>query len=274
MTHTEAADAAYQGAPGAYSEEAAWALVGPEARLLPCHSLAAMFDAVGAGRARHAVLPCENSLAGTVPRAYELLVERGLSARAETRVRIDHVLVGPEGAAVAGLRRVLSHPVALDQCRRFFAAHPGIEPVPVFDTAGAVAMALAEPAQTTAAVASRRAAALHGAAVLAHDIQDHRENWTRFLLLSSAPAEVSDEAFHAIVSFTVPHTPGALARALQAIAGRGGNMTKIESHPIEGQPFEYAFLLEVSSQAPGSDLRDVLAALRGVVGGLRLLGAY
>src|SRR5512134_3655159 len=139
---TEGCDAAYQGDPGAYSEQAAWALVGAGARLLPCRSLPSMFDAVDEGRARQAVLPIENTLAGTVPRAYELLLEHGLTASGETRVRIDHVLAAPPRASLSRLRRVLSHPVALDQCRRFFANHPDVEPVPVFDTAGAVAMAI------------------------------------------------------------------------------------------------------------------------------------
>jgi prephenate dehydratase len=267
-------DAAYQGDPGAYSEQAAWALVGETARLLPCRSLVTMFDAVAEGRARHAVLPIENTLAGTVPRAYELLLERGLVAAAETRVRIDHVLIGPPGAEGAGIRRVLSHPVALDQCRKFLASLRDVEPVPVFDTAGAVSMALADETGHTAAIASRRAAALHGADILAERIQDHDENWTRFLLLAASPRVPLEEAEHAILAFTLPHEPGALARVLNRLAERRANITKIESRPIEGQPFEYAFLLEMQFDPAHGRLPDLVIDVRAATRDLRLLGAY
>lgn len=274
MAPADPADAAYQGDPGAYSEQAAWALVGVDARLLPCRSLEAMFDAVAEGLARHAVLPIENTLAGTVPRAYELLLARGLLASAETRVRIDHVLVGRPGADKTAIRRVLSHPVALDQCRKFLAAHPRIEAVPVFDTAGAVSMALGSEPPDTAAIASRRAASLHGAAILDENIQDHDENWTRFLLLAPSRKIADADVRHAIAAFTLPHEPGALARVLQKVAARGANVTKIESRPIEGRPFEYAFLLEMRLDASRGDLRTLLDDLGPATGDLRVLGAY
>jgi prephenate dehydratase len=271
----EACDAAYQGDPGAYSEQAAWALVGPAASVLPCRTLTAMFDAVADGRARHAVLPIENTLAGTVPRAYELLLERGLAATGETRVHIDHVLVARAGVAPGAIRRVLSHPVALDQCRRFLTAHPEIEAVPVFDTAGAVAMALDEGDHRSAAIASRRAAALHGdAAIIAEGIQDHAENWTRFLLLAPRPAAPPPDSAHAIVAFTLPHEPGALAGVLAKIAAHGANLTKIESRPIEGRPFEYAFLVEVHLDPVRASAAELLATMRTVTDGVHWLGGY
>lgn len=271
---TEACDAAYQGDPGAYSEQAAWALVGPGARLLPCRTLTAMFDAVADHRASHAVLPIENTLAGTVPRAYELLLERQLSASGETRVRIDHVLVATPGASMAAVRRVLSHPVALDQCRRFLSSHPSIEAVPVFDTAGAVTMALEDPDRQSAAIASRRAAELHGGTIVAEHIQDHAENWTRFLLLAPRPATIPTDASHAIVAFTLPHECGALARVLAEIAAHGANLTNIESRPIEGRPFEYAFLVEVHLDPTRASVTELIATMRAVTDGLQCLGGY
>jgi prephenate dehydratase len=274
MTSSDGYEAAYQGEPGAYSEEAAWALSGAGAQLLPCPTLGAMFDAVASGRARRAVLPIENTLAGTVPRAYELLTDRGLAAIGETRVQIDHVLVGHPGASPAALRRVLSHPVALDQCRRFFAAHPHIEPVPAFDTAGAVSLVMEGGDAGTAAIASRRAATLHAAAVLAEHIQDHAENWTRFLLLAPAAPAAGVEGTHAIVAFTLPHEPGALANVLQALAARRANITKIESRPIEGQPFEYAFLLEIDRDPAGPPFTEILPDVAPMTIGLSVLGAY
>lgn len=268
-------DAAYQGQPGAYSEEAAWALAGPDARLLPCATLPLLFDAVVEGRARHGVLPVENSLAGTVPRAYELLLERGLVAVGETCVRIDHVLVGAPGTRVADLKRVLSHPVALDQCTRFLREHPAIEPVPVFDTAGAVAMVMADRARDVAAIASRRAAGHHRAAILAERIQDRDENWTRFLLLSPVAAvDTRESGRKAIVAFRLRHACGTLSRALTCLAARGLNLTKIESRPIPDRPFEYAFLIELSCGALAPDWSSWLGELAAMTTEIRVLGTY
>jgi prephenate dehydratase len=267
------ADAAYQGDPGAYSEQACWALLGPEARLLPCRTLVVMFDAVADGHARRAVLPIENSLAGTVPRAYELLLERELFATAETRVHIDHVLIGRPGVSLDRVSRVLSHPVALDQCRRFIAERR-LEAVPAFDTAGAVALALEDPSGATAAIASRRAASLNGADVLAEDIQDHAENWTRFLLIGPEAAANVRPGGHAIFAFRLPHEPGSLANVLARIAIRRASLTKIESRPIEGRPFEYAFFIELQLAAEDDALSGLVAELRSVTTDLRLLGAY
>jgi prephenate dehydratase len=265
-------DAAYQGAPGAYSEQAAWNLIGETARLLPCRSLVDMFDAVSNGRAPRAVLPIENTLAGTVPRAYELLIERGFLATAETRVHIDHVLIGRVGAELAGVNRVLSHPVALDQCRRFFGGHDQIEAVAVFDTAGAVELALQDETGATAAIASRRAAALHESAILEESIQDHDENWTRFLLV--APDVSLPHSDHLILTFCLKHEPGSLATALRLLADYKVNITKLESRPREGRPFEYAFILEMQLPLHGASSADLQQALRATVTDLRILGAY
>lgn len=269
-------DAAYQGSPGAYSEEAAWMLVGRESRLLPCPSLSDVFEAVAAGRARHGVLPVENSLAGTVPRAYELLLGGHLTAIGETKVRIDHALIAAPSTRLQSVRRVLSHPVALDQCTGFFRRHPQAEAVPVFDTAGAVAMVMETGADDTAAIASRRAAELHSATILAERIQDHDENWTRFLLLAApSPDRSAGPARKAIVAFRLPHEPGSLCRALEQVAIRGVNLTKVESRPIPEQPFEYAFLIEIAaaSDAP-VDWPPLVDALRSSTIDLRVLGSF
>lgn len=270
------ADAAYQGSPGAYSEEAAWALLGRAARLQPCTALVDVFDAVGRGDAIHAVVPVENSLAGTVPRVYELLLERDLIAIGETCVRIEHVLAGHPSAARTRISRVLSHPVALDQCLRFFRGHPELEAVPVFDTSGAVAMAMAHATGDVAAIASRRAAALHGAAILAEGIQDRDENWTRFLLLTGrACAPTIPIGRKAIAAFSLPHQPGTLCRALETIAALGLSLTKIESRPIQDRPFEYAFIAEIASpDGAGRDWSGALDALRSATTDMRCLGAF
>lgn len=243
MAHTYAA--AYQGEPGAFSEQAAWQLVGRDADLLPCRTLQDVCAAVTRGEAREAVVPIENSLAGTVPRAYELLVEHRLAPLDEAIVHIDHMLIAHPSARAADIRRVLSHPVALDQCRRFIVDH-GLEAEAVFDTAGAVTAVMSADDRRVAAIASRRAAELHGAVVLAEHIQDHEENWTRFLRLVPSSARGPSDGRKAIVMFELRHECGSLGRALQHLAALGLNLTKIESRPIAGRPFEYAFVIEVT----------------------------
>ena len=266
-------DAAYQGQPGAYSEEAAWSLVGDGARLLPCETLALLFEALVRGRAARAVVPVENSLAGTVPRAYELLLEHDVSAVGETCVRIDHVLIAAPATRLPGVRRVLSHPVALDQCTRFIAAR-GVEAVPVFDTAGAVALVMADPARHVAAIASRRAASLHGATILAERIQDDDENWTRFLLLARNPVARQESGGKMIVAFRLRHEQGTLGRALECLASRGLNLTKIESRPIRGRPFEYAFVIEATCGEMTPAGNAWLEPFRRVATDVRLIGCY
>lgn len=269
-------DGAYQGAPGAYSEQAAETFLGTSARLLPLPTLEEVVAAVVAGRARTAAIPVENSLAGTVPNAYELLLDPALVVSGETTVAIDHVLVAPYSTRRARVRRVLSHPVALAQCREFFRSHPDLEPVPAFDTAGAVAQVVHDADGISAAIASRRAAALHNAKVLEQDIQDHRENWTRFLLVTPAPATptAADVERKALIVFELPHTPGALARVLHVLGARDLNVTRIESRPIHGRPFEYRFIVELAIPAGYSAVDAALGEMRAVTSWLRLVGLY
>jgi prephenate dehydratase len=269
-------DAAYQGSPGAYSEEAAWALLGPEATLLPCASLRHVFAAVAGGLARHAVVPVENSLAGVVPDALDLLLAQDRPVVGETLGRIDHVLIASHGTALGDVRRVLSHPVALAQCTSFFDRHPAIEPVPVFDTAGAVALVLRDAERRTAAIASRRAATVHGAAVLLDAVQDHDANWTRFLLLGPAAAAPSPPVASrkAMLAFRLSHVPGALWRALEPFARRGLSVTRIESRPIHGEPFEYLFFADVLAERPGEALEAACHDLARVARWTRVLGIF
>ena len=274
-TCVPAFDAAYQGAPGAYSEQAARTLAGASARLLPLPSLEQVFAAASDGRANAAVVPVENSLAGSVPNVYELLLDSSLRVTGETLVAIDHVLVAPVSTSRADVRRVLSHPVALAQCRDFFRRHADLEPVAVFDTAGAVAEVVHHRDGRSAAIASRRAAALHGAVVLEEQIQDHAQNWTRFLLLTGtqAPSLPLNVACKALVAFELRHIPGALARALTALGECGVNLTRIESRAIHGRPFEYRFIVELTAPS-GRDLDRALDSLAKVSSSLRLLGVF
>ena len=269
------ADAAYQGAPGAYSEEAAQVLLGADARLMPCATLEQAFDAVEDNRANHAVVPVENAASGTVPSVYEFLLSHNLVVTGETVINIDYVLVAPPGTERGAVRRVLSHPIALAQCTDFFRQNRGIEAVSVFDTAGAVRMACESGDQQTAAIASRRAAALHRAEVLQEHIQDLRDNWNRFLLLSSpahtAPVENPQKA---LITCRLPHQPGALVAALQPIAARGLSVSKIEGRPIPGTEFEYRFIVEMTAPEGQAIPAVIYEELRAVTTSLKLLGAF
>jgi prephenate dehydratase len=269
------ADAAYQGAPGAYSEEAALAFLGSGARLMPCATLEQAFDAVVDGRAAHAVVPVESAAAGTVPSVYELLLTHDLVVTGETTINIDYVLVAPPGAHRDQLRRVLSHPLALAQCADFFRQNRGLEAVSVFDTAGAVRMMLASGETQTAAIASRRAAALYGATILAEHIQDHQDNWTRFLRLSqrtqATPVEAAQKA---VIACTLRHEPGALVTALQPIAAAGLSVTKIEGRPIAGTGFEYRFVVEMIAPHGGTIPPVVYKELARATTSFTLIGAF
>ena len=273
--HQAVYDAAYQGAPGAYSEEAAHTLLGPTASMLPRRSLEQVFEAVSAGGARYGVVPVENTLSGTVPNVYELLLSHDLRVVGETLTHIDHVLVAPPNVRREDVRRVLSHPVALAQCAEFFRRNRNIQAVPVFDTAGAVEIVIREDDGFTAAIAARRAATLYKATVLAEHLQDHPENWTRFLLLTRPDsAGDSGKANKTLVAFDLPHEPGALARALQALADREVNLTKIESRPIAGKPFEYRFVVELTVDDGAEKLSRAVDHMKAVTPWLRVLGAY
>jgi prephenate dehydratase len=210
-----------------------------------------------------------------VSTVYELLLTHDLVVTGETIVNIDYVLVAPPGTRRSDLRRVLSHPLALEQCADFFRQNRGIDAVSVFDTAGAVRMILAGGDTFTAAIASRRAAEMYGASILAEHIQDYRENWTRFLRLSqrsqAAPAEKAQKAF---IACGLRHEPGALVTALQPIAAHGLSVTKIEGRPIAGTDFEYRFVIEIVAPNAGSIPQLVYDELEQATTSFRLLGAF
>jgi prephenate dehydratase len=269
--------AAYQGEPGAFSEDAAHAFLGAGVALLPCWRFEDVFQAVESGRAAHGVLPIENTLAGPVAASYDLLAGRSLAIVGETVQRISHSLLAPRGSRIADLRRVLSHPVALAQCEGFFRGHPGIEPVPVYDTAGAVARVVREGAHEQAAIAGSRAALVYGADVLAEALEDHPANYTRFLLV--APAGVSAPETGASgrktsLVFHVANRPGALHECLGHFATRGVDLARIESRPLVGRPFEYAFHLDLVGDAGDAAVAEAIAALLQSTTMVRVLGSY
>lgn len=263
---------AFQGEPGAFSEEAALRFLGPAIVTVPRPTFDATFRALAEGAADALLVPIENSLAGSVLRVYELLLESDLWMAAETILPIEHHLIGCVGSSLSEIRSIESHPMALAQCERFISAHPGWKRIPVEDTAGSVRDVVARGDRTRSAVAGRRAAEIYGGTILASDIQDNAENFTRFVLLIPQH-ETAPAADKTTLAVRLAHRPGALLAALEPFARRGMNLLKIESRPIHGCPWEYQFFLDV--EVPSLDrLEDALAELRGSAQDVRQLGVY
>jgi len=263
---------AIQGEAGSFSHAAALALFGPALELLPCASFAELFQAVETGTAARGLVPIENSLAGSVHENYDLLNAHPLHVVGETFLRIRHCLIARPGTALEEIRRVASHPVALAQCRRFFVTHPDIEAVPAYDTAGSVRSLMEGNAVADAAIASALAARLYGAAVIAADLEDHAENYTRFLVVAGDPTDVRG-ATKTLLLVTLDNAPGALHRALGVFAARGLDLSKIESRPLPGRPWEYLFYLDVLATSRPT-LAEALDELRGFAASLRVLGSF
>jgi prephenate dehydratase len=272
---TKVARVAFQGAPGAFSEEAAEQLLGKGVQTVPRATFESLFRALPEGAADALLAPLENSLAGSVVRVYDLLVESHLWVAGEVVLRIEHHLIGCPGARLEEICSVESHPVALAQCERFFAAHPQWKRVAAEDTAGSVREVLQRGDRSCAAIAARRAAKLYGGEVLASNIEDDPENYTRFgLLVPQAAAPQNDpQADKMTLTMRLAHRPGALYHALRPFADRGLNLMKIESRPILGRPWEYQFFLDVGF-APGQDLDAALGELRRETQDVRILGRY
>jgi prephenate dehydratase len=275
---TEVYDAAYQGTRGSNSEDACIDLLSPVARLLPRTTLEDVFNSVTRGEARFGVVPVENTLAGSIHRSYDLLFEHDVKIIGETVRHILFALIAPPGVKLSEVQKALSHPVALAQCETFFRQHPKIQPVPVYDTAGAVEIVMNEGTRDAAAVATRRAAVVYGGEVLAEAIQDHMENYTRFLLItpSSSPTPDLQQAAECktTIVFSVGNAPGALYHSLRPFAERRIDLAKIESRPLRGSPFEYLFYLDLVGRADSAPVSDALAELRSQAKSLRVLGTY
>jgi prephenate dehydratase len=269
---------AYQGEAGAFSESAARRILGSEIVGVPCDSFERMFAAVGDGSADCCVAPIENSLAGSIHRNYDLLLASELTIAGETSMRIVHNLIAPPDVDFTALRRVYSHPVALAQCTRFFAKHPHIEPMAVHDTAGGLRLVMDRRREDEGAIASMAAAEIYGGRVLLEAIEDNAQNYTRFFLLTSpgrgiAPRETARRWKTSIV-FRAANKPGALFRALGAFAIFEIDLSKIESRPIEGRPWEYAFYLDFEGKLDDANVARALDNLNGMAEMVRVLGSY
>jgi prephenate dehydratase len=244
--------------------------------IVPCTVSAQVLAKVISGEVDAAVLPIENSLHGSVAEHYDLLLELPVRIERESLLRIRHNVIGMPGVKLAEVRKVMSHPVALSQCRRFLAAHPEIEVVPFYDTAGSVKHLMTAGLREVAGIAPELAAREYGAEVLVPGVEDHAENYTRFHLLrredATEEAAVAD-ADKMSLAFAIEHRPGTLVAVLERLARAGVNLTKIESRPVPGSPWEYVFYVDVRFDT-AARAETALAALREHCRMLKVLGRY
>ena len=263
---------AFQGEHGAYSEQAVRQQFGPDITTLPCRTFLAITDALQAGRAQFGMLPVENSLAGMVVPAYDLLVDYDLHVQAEVVLRVEHCLMAPPGVALAGVRRVRSHPQALMQCETAL-RRLGLEPVEYYDTAGAARDLAARPEPATAAIASALAAETYGLDILVRGLEDEDFNYTRFFVLGTSYPPRRDPSKTSII-LTTRHVPGALYEALGELARRGINMTKIESRPRRNRPWHYLFYVDFEGHENDEEIKQALLGILKHASFLKVLGSY
>jgi prephenate dehydratase len=271
---------AIQGELGSNSHMATIAMLGNEFKdlgIIACNVSAEVMARVVGGEVDAAVLPIENSLHGSVAEHYDLLLELDVRIERESMLRIRHNVIAAPGVHVSEIRRVLSHPVALSQCRRFLASHPEFEVMPFYDTAGAVKHLMAEGLRDVAGIAPEMAAAQYGAEVLQAGVEDNEQNFTRFHLIRRSqdpPLTNSAGTDNKLsVAFAIEHRPGTLVAALERLARAGVNLTKIESRPVPGSPWEYVFYVDVRFDTPGK-AEAAIAALTEHCRMVKVLGRY
>ncbi|MGC2448626.1 MAG: prephenate dehydratase [Candidatus Sulfotelmatobacter sp.] len=275
---------AIQGERGSFSHEAAERML-PRCQVVPCMRSAEVFDRVEAGSVSAAVIPIENTLAGTVAEHADLLVTRNVFIQAEYLLRIVHNVIARPGVKLSALRRVLSHPVALEQCRDFFRHHPKIEAVPFYDTAGSVKHVIAEKLNDAGGIAGRQAAREYSGKILQAGIEDDKRNFTRFFLIRKLPGDqrknerleyrrlIPRGANKTSIAFQVKNVPGALFKSLSVFALRDISLSKIESRPMRGRPWEYVFYVDFL-RGDDEAARNALRHLGEVADFVKVLGLY
>jgi prephenate dehydratase len=262
---------AIQGEVGSFSHEAARRLA-PGCSIVPCARSAAVFDRVERGSVGAAVIPIENSLAGSVTEHFDLLLARRVFIQREIRLRIVHNVIAAPGVKFGDLRRVFSHPVALEQCRDFFRRHPHIEPVPFYDTAGSVKLVMEQQVRDAAGIAGRHAARVYKGRILASGIEDDKRNFTRFFLIRRS-RRILPGADKTSIAFSLQDIPGALFKALSVFALRDISLSKIESRPMRGRPWEYVFYADFL-RGDDEPALNALRHLAEVTDLVKVLGIY
>ena len=269
--------AGFQGERGAFSQVAVQQLLGPAAQAVPFQRFDQVFSALSGNEIDAAVIPIENTLHGSVHENYDHLLHFDLNIVAETNVRIAHTLIAPPGLTFPRVKRVYSHPVALNQCLRFFAANPQIERVPFYDTAGSVKTIMEERPPDTAAIASSVAADIYGGKILKRNLEDDPSNFTRFFLLrrpGHRAKQPEAPVWKTSLVFSTRNVPGSLFRSLAAFSLRDIDLMKIESRPLRGKPWEYLFYVDLIGRVDDPRVQKALGHLGEVAEFLRVLGSY
>jgi len=263
---------AIQGELGSFSHQAAETMV-PSGQIVPCARSLEVFDRVSRRTVDGAVIPIENSLAGSVAEHFDLLLSRDVHIVREFRLRIIHNLIAMPGVKWRDVRRVFSHPVALDQCRDLFARNRKLEAVPFYDTAGSVKHVIGDQLSDAAGIASRRAADVYGGQILKAGIEDDKKNFTRFFLIRRGRPRATPHAGKTSLAFSVRNIPGALFKALSVFALRDISLSKIESRPLRGRPWEYVFFVDLL-RGDDEAARNALRHLGEVAELVKVLGIY
>ena len=261
------------GERGTFSEEAAIALLGPECKTVSQPTLDDLFRMTERGYADYILAPLENGLVGPIHRCYDHLVEGKLNIVAEIYLPVSQFLIGCVDATIDTIRSVESHPAALGQCEMFFTENPHLVRLESSDTAGSVRRAIESGDPTRAAIGSRRAAEIYNGKIIRENIEDHSDNWTRFVLLSTDNNGKSHGEKVSLV-LTLKHKPGSLHGALRAFVRRGVNLLKIESRPVKGEPSQFSFYLELQMPVKESEFNAALSEINEHAGSVRHLGRY
>ncbi len=265
-------EVAFQGEIGAYSEEASFRFWGSSVQTKPCESLDDVFKIVQQGEVPFGIVPVENSLAGSIGQTYDLLLNSNLAVSGEIELRVAHCLIANQEAQLESIKRVYSHPQALTQCQVFL-KHLGFELIPTYDTAGSVKLIKEKGITDGGAIASARAAEVYGMKVIATEIADNPNNFTRFFVLSKQDSPPSGNDKTSVV-FSVKHKPGALYDSIKRFAARNINLTKIESRPTKQTPWEYNFYLDFEGHREDPMVREVLEGLEKTSLFIKVLGSY
>jgi len=263
---------AFQGELGAYSEMAVYDFFGQNVEIKPCKSFDEVFENVKAGTVDYGVVPIENSIEGSVNRTYDLFLEYDLKVCGEIIIRISHCLIAHKGATIDQIETVYSHPQALAQCRKFLEQHK-LQAISTFDTAGSVKMIKEKNMMNSAAIASERAAQIYDMSILAREIEDIKNNSTRFFVLNKKDSPYSGEDKTSII-FATKSIPGALYKILGEFADRNINLTKIESRPTKQTPWEYHFYLDFEGHRTEHKCQEALKSIKDKTIFIKILGSY
>jgi prephenate dehydratase/chorismate mutase len=261
------------GEPGTFSEEAALALSKADSEIVSRPSFDHLFKAIDDGDAEHILAPLENTLVGPIHRCFDLLLNGDLNIAAEVFLPVSQCLIGCDGATVESLKTVESHPAALGQCEKFFAEHPQLVRLEAADTAGSVKRVVERGDPTWAAIGSRRAADIYGGVTLRENLQDHANNWTRFVLLSKYETDDS-RGSKVSLALRLQHKPGSLHGALRSFVRRGINLLKLESRPVKGEPLQFNFYIEIAAPTSEADLTSALSEIEQHAEEVRFVGRY